>query len=170
MHDSLEYFVREPFHRRWHHDQLTFSIVYAWSENYILPISHDEVVHGKGSLFEKAPGDDWQKLANIRAYLAFMWAHPGKQLLFMGSEFAQTHEWNESQSLEWWLLENTAHHGVQKYVRALNEKYREHPALWEQDTSPAGFNFLISDDRDGDRKSTRLNSSHMSESRMPSSA
>ena len=149
MHDSLEYFVREPFHRRWHHDQLTFSIVYAWSENYILPISHDEVVHGKGSLFEKAPGDDWQKLANIRAYLAFMWAHPGKQLLFMGSEFAQTHEWNESQSLEWWLLENTAHHGVQKYVKALNEKYREHPALWEQDTSPAGFNFLVSDDRDG---------------------
>jgi len=116
MHDSLGYVQHQPVHRSYHHDQLTFSLVYAYSENYVLPISHDEVVHGKGSLLRKMPGDRWQQLANLRAYLAFMWAHPGKQLLFMGSEFGQESEWAESRSLDWWLTENPDHRGVQTLV------------------------------------------------------
>jgi 1,4-alpha-glucan branching enzyme len=149
MHDSLEYLKHEPIHRKYHHDELTFSIVYAWSENFILPISHDEVVHGKGSLASKVHGDKWQQLATVRAYLAFMWSHPGKQLLFMGSELGQLDEWSEDRSLPWHLLEQPQHRGLQKYVRGLNRHYRACAPLWEQDTKPAGFTFLISDDRDG---------------------
>jgi 1,4-alpha-glucan branching enzyme len=149
MHDSLEYLKHEPIHRKYHHDDLTLSIVYAWSENFILPISHDEVVHGKGSLASKVHGDKWQQLATVRAYLAFMWSHPGKQLLFMGSELGQLDEWSEGGSLPWHLLEQPEHRGLQQYVRELNRHYREHAPLWEQDTKPAGFTFLIGDDRDG---------------------
>jgi len=143
MHDSLEYMKHDPIHRRYHHGEMTFSLAYAWSENFILPISHDEVVHGKGSLYERMPGDHWQKLANLRAYLGFMWAHPGKQLLFMGSEFAQPAEWTESKSLDWHLLDYAPHQGVQRCVQELNKVYRETPALWERDNEPAGFDWII---------------------------
>ncbi len=146
MHDSLAYLSHEPVYRQYHHHQITFSMVYAFSENYVLPISHDEVVHGKGSLLRKMPGDRWQQLANLRAYLAFMWAHPGKQLLFMGQEFAQESEWSEGRSLDWWLTENPDHRGVQDLVRDLNRVYAETPALWEQDTEPAGFQWIDAND------------------------
>jgi 1,4-alpha-glucan branching enzyme len=149
MHDSLDYVHQEPVYRQYHHHQMTFSMMYAWSENFVLPISHDEVVHGKGSLLRKMPGDRWQQLANVRAYLAFMWAHPGKQLLFMGSEFAQEAEWAEDRSLDWWLLDNPDHRGVQSLVRDLNRVYRETPALWSQDTSPAGFAWIDANDAAG---------------------
>ena len=149
MHDSLEYVKHEPIHRQFHHNEMSFSLVYAWSENYVLPLSHDEVVHGKGSIYQRMPGDDWQKLANVRAYYGFMWAHPGKQLLFMGSEFGQVGEWSQSHGLEWHLLDNDRHRGVQKSVKAMNDIYRSHPALWQRDTDPAGFQWLISDDAAG---------------------
>ena len=142
MHDSLQYIGREPVHRGYHHNEITFSLAYAWSENFILPISHDEVVHGKGSLLAKMPGDHWQKLANMRAYLAFMWAHPGKKLLFMGQEFGQLSEWSEARSLDWWLLEQPAHLQLQQFVGRLNALYRESPALWQRDEDPAGFEWL----------------------------
>ena len=146
MHDSLEYIKEDPIHRKYHHGKMTFSLIYAWSENFILPISHDEVVHGKGSLYTKMPGDNWQKLANLRAYLAFMWAHPGKQLIFMGTEFGQVNEWSESKSLDWQLLDSLEHVGIQSTVRDLNEIYKRTPAIWELDNEPAGFEWLISDD------------------------
>ncbi|MDP9417975.1 MAG: 1,4-alpha-glucan branching protein GlgB [Actinomycetota bacterium] len=146
MHDTLGYLAREPVYRQYHHHQMTFSLVYAFSENYVLPISHDEVVHGKGSLLRKMPGDRWQQLANLRAYLAFMWAHPGKQLLFMGQEFAQESEWSEARSLDWWLTENPDHGGVQQLVRDLNRVYAESPALWSQDSQPAGFQWIDAND------------------------
>ncbi|MBO8199213.1 1,4-alpha-glucan branching enzyme [Streptomyces smyrnaeus] len=150
MHDSLEYMSKEPVHRRYHHGEMTFSLVYAWSENYILPISHDEVVHGKRSLVAKMPGDWWQQRANHRAYLAFMWAHPGKQLLFMGQEFAQGAEWSEEHGPDWWLLDPSYaaepdHRGVRDLVRALNTEYLATPALWERDTEPAGFAWVLAD-------------------------
>src|SRR5918994_6050089 len=132
MHDSLAYMSKEPVHRSYHHGQLTFSMIYAYSENYVLPISHDEVVYGKGSLLRKMPGDRWQQLANLRAYLAYMWAHPGKQLLFMGSEFAQDAEWSEERSLDWWLLDLPDHRGVALTVKELNAVYKQTPALWSQ--------------------------------------
>lgn len=144
MNDSLHYMQRDPLYRAHHHHEMTFSMVYAYSENYILPLSHDEVVHGKRSLIEKMPGDDWQKFANLRAYYAFMWAHPGKKLLFMGAEIAQRNEWNHDQSLDWHLLEHISHCGVQQTIKELNEVYRNTPALYEQDTSPAGFAWLDS--------------------------
>ncbi len=125
MHDSLGYMQHEPVHRSYHHGEMTFSLVYAWSENYVLPISHDEVVHGKGSLLRKMPGDRWQQLANLRAYLGFMWAHPGKQLLFMGAEMGQESEWAEARELDWWLLDHPEHRGVQSLVRDLNRVYAE---------------------------------------------
>ena len=125
---------------------MTFSLVYAWSENYVLPISHDEVVHGKGSLLRKMPGDRWQQLANLRAYLAFMWAHPGKQLLFMGAEFGQESEWAEARELDWWLLDHPEHRGVQSLVRDLNRVYAETPALWSRDNEPAGFQWIDAND------------------------
>ncbi|MFL5977162.1 MAG: 1,4-alpha-glucan branching protein GlgB [Gaiellaceae bacterium] len=148
MHDTLDYFQREPVHRRFHHHQLTFSLMYAFSENFILPLSHDEVVHGKRSLLSKMPGDRWQQFANLRALYAYMWAHPGKKLLFMGGELAQSDEWNHARSLDWHLLEDAEHAGVQSLVRDLNRIYREEPALWELDFEPAGFRWLEPNDAD----------------------
>ena len=139
MHDTLAFFEHEPIHRRWHHHELTFSLVYAFTENFILPLSHDEVVHGKGSMLSKMPGDRWQQLANLRALYAFMWAHPGKKLLFMGNELAQEQEWSEQRSLDWHLLENPAHSGVQSLVRDLNHAYRDTPALYERDYDHTAF-------------------------------
>jgi 1,4-alpha-glucan branching enzyme len=148
MHDSLGYIQNDPVHRQYHHGQMTFSMVYAYSENYVLPISHDEVVHGKGSLLRKMPGDRWQQLANLRTFLAYMWAHPGKQLLFMGSEFGQESEWAESRELDWWLLDNADHRGVQTLVRDLNRVYRETSALWSLDTEGTGFEWIDANDAD----------------------
>ncbi|MEU1250504.1 1,4-alpha-glucan branching protein GlgB [Micromonospora arida] len=146
MHDTLLYTSKDPIYRQHHHHQLTFSLAYAWSENYVLPISHDEVVHGKGSLAGKMPGDTWQRLANVRALLAYMWAHPGKQLLFMGSEMADDREWSEERGLDWYLLHDPARAGVQRLVGDLNRVYRDTPALWAQDTEPAGFRWIAGDD------------------------
>ena len=148
MNDTLGYFSRDPIHRQHHHHQLTFGLTYAFSERFILPLSHDEVVHGKGSLLGKMPGDDWQKRANVRALLAWMWAHPGKKLLFMGGEFAQAREWNHDRSLDWHLLEQPGHAGVQALVRALNQRYASEAALWEEDTSFAGFQWVQADSAD----------------------
>ncbi len=146
MHDTLEYFQKDPVYRRFHHHQLTFSLMYAFSENFILPLSHDEVVHGKGSLVNKMPGDRWQKLANLRALYAYMWAHPGKKLLFMGGELAQWDEWNYDSSLHWHLLEQADHKGVHDLVRDLNRIYRDEPALWQIDFEPSGFRWLEPND------------------------
>ncbi|MBC2905035.1 1,4-alpha-glucan branching enzyme [Streptomyces cupreus] len=150
MHDSLGYLSHEPIHRKYHHNEMTFSMVYAYSENYVLPISHDEVVHGKRSLVSKMPGDWWQQRADHRAYLGFMWAHPGKQLLFMGQEFAQGAEWSEAHGPDWWLLDpaygaEADHRGVRDLVRDLNIVYRHTPALWQRDTDPAGFQWVVGD-------------------------
>jgi len=142
MHDTLGYFQQDPVYRRFHHHELTFSLMYAFSENFILPLSHDEVVHGKGSLISKMPGDRWQKLANLRCLYAYMWAHPGKKLLFMGQEFAQEQEWSHERSLDWHLLEDPGHAGIQSLVRDLNGVYRASPALWEVDFEGAGFWWL----------------------------
>jgi 1,4-alpha-glucan branching enzyme len=146
MHDTLGYFQYDPIHRRYHHHELTFSLVYAFSENFILPLSHDEVVHGKGSMYSKMPGDRWQKFANLRALYAYMWAHPGKKLLFMGCELAQEAEWSHERSLDWHLLENPGHAGIQSLVRDLNRVYRERPALWEIDEDSRGFWWLEPND------------------------
>jgi 1,4-alpha-glucan branching enzyme len=153
MHDSLEYVQHEPVHRKYHHNEMTFSMVYAYSENYVLPISHDEVVHGKRSLVSKMPGDWWQQRATTRAYLGFMWAHPGKQLLFMGQEFAQGAEWSETHGPDWWLLDpaygaEPDHRGIRDLVRDLNDRYRHTPALWQRDTEPAGFAWITGDAAD----------------------
>jgi 1,4-alpha-glucan branching enzyme len=148
MHDTLAYFQQEPIYRRYHHHELTFSLMYAFSENFVLPLSHDEVVHGKGSLYGKMPGDRWQKLANLRALYAYMWAHPGKKLLFMGSELAQEQEWSHERSLDWHLLESPENAGVQRLVRDLNRLYRDEPALWELDSDPAGFWWIEPNDAD----------------------
>ena len=146
MHDSLDYVHREPIYRRFHHHQLTFSLMYAFSENFVLPISHDEVVYGKGSLLNKMPGDRWQQFANLRAFLAFQWAHPGKQLLFMGSEFGQDAEWNHDDSLQWWLLDHAEHRGVHSVVADLNRIYASHPALWTRDAEGSGFHWIDAND------------------------
>jgi 1,4-alpha-glucan branching enzyme len=149
MHDTLAYFQQDPIYRRYHHHELTFSLMYAFSENFVLPLSHDEVVHGKGSLYTKMAGSDpWQKLANLRALYAYMWAHPGKKLLFMGQEFAQPAEWSEERSLDWHLLEQPEHAGIQSLVRDLNRAYRDEPALWEMDSDPSGFWWLEPNDAD----------------------
>ena len=149
MHDSLGYMEKAPVYRSYHHGQLTFSMMYAYSENYVLPISHDEVVYGKGSLLRKMPGDRWQQLANLRSYLAYMWAHPGKQLLFMGAEFGQDAEWAESRSLDWWHLEDPAHRGILQLVTDLNARYREVDALWSLDVDPSGFHWIDANDASG---------------------
>jgi 1,4-alpha-glucan branching enzyme len=141
MHDTLAYFEREPIHRRFHHDELTFSMVYAYSERYVLPLSHDEVVHGKRSLLGRMPGDRWQQLANLRALFAYMWAHPGKKLLFMGGELAQEREWDHDRELDWFLLDRPDHAGMQSLVRDLNHLYRREAALWHDD-DPAAFGWL----------------------------
>ena len=146
MNDTLAYFSRDPVYRSHHHDQLRFSLMYAFSENFVLPLSHDEVVHGKGSLIRKMPGDDWQKFANLRAYLGFMWGHPGKKLLFMGCEFAQWNEWNEAAQLDWPLLEQAPHAGVQRLVRDLNSVLRHYPALHQRDVQPDGFAWVSHED------------------------
>jgi 1,4-alpha-glucan branching enzyme len=149
MHDTLAYFERDPVHRRFHHDELTFSLVYAWDENFILPLSHDEVVHGKRSLLGRMPGDRWRQLANLRALYGYMWAHPGKQLLFMGGELAQLDEWSErAGSLDWHLLDDPDHAGVRALVRDLNAAYVAEPALWERDHTPEGFAWLEGGARD----------------------
>jgi 1,4-alpha-glucan branching enzyme len=148
MHDTLKYFSYEPVHRRYHHHELTFAMVYAWNENFILPLSHDEVVHGKRSLLEKLPGDRWQQLANLRALYGFMWAHPGKKLLFMGGELAQPREWDATTSVDWHLLEQAEHVGMQSLVRDLNRIYRDEPALWEVDFTPDGFRWIEPNDAD----------------------
>ena len=142
MNDNLTYISRDPIHRKYHHGELTFSFVYAWSEQYVLPISHDEVVHGKGSMFTKMPGDHWQKLANLRLFYAYQWGHPGKQLLFMGQEFGQPSEWSEARGLDWWLLDQAPHRGVADVVKRLNELYRRYPALWRRDSEPGGMQWI----------------------------
>lgn len=149
MHDTLTYLAHDPLYRRYHHNELTFPLVYAWDENYVLPLSHDEVVHGKGSLLGKMPGDGWRKFANLRALLAYMWAHPGKKLLFMGSEFGQGAEWSAERGLDWWQLDHEWHAGTRTLVRDLNAIYRADPALWERDTQPAGFAWIDANDANG---------------------
>ena len=153
MNDTLAYMAHEPIHRRWHHNQMSFGLMYAFSENFVLPISHDEVVHGKGSVLGKMPGDDWQKFANARAFYSFMWGHPGKKLLFMGQEFGQRAEWNFRQSLDWHLLEphtpgHEMHLGLQALIRDLNRLYRDTPALHARDCEAEGFEWIAADDAD----------------------
>ncbi|UGT69735.1 1,4-alpha-glucan branching protein GlgB [Nocardia gipuzkoensis] len=146
MHDTLGFLGRDPVHRSWHHNEVTFSLVYAWSENYVLPISHDEVVHGKGTLWTRMPGDDFARAAGVRALLAYMWAHPGKQLLFMGQDFGQFREWSHDRGLDWQELDNPLHQGISALVRDLNAVYRAHPALWSQDTTPGGYAWIEAND------------------------
>src|SRR4029077_6740832 len=138
--------TKDPVHRRFHPNDMTFGLLYAFTENFILPLSHDEVVHGKGSLIGKMPGDHWQRFANLRAYLAFMWTHPGKKLLFMGGEFGQELEWDHDAQLEWRLLDDPAHRGVQRLVRDLNRLYTAEPALYDRDYDDSGFRWVMSDD------------------------
>jgi 1,4-alpha-glucan branching enzyme len=149
MHDTLDYIGRDPVYRGYHHNQMTFSLMYAFTENFVLPLSHDEVVHGKGSLWERMPGDGWNKAAGLRALLAYMWAHPGKQLLFQGQEFGQEREWSESRSLDWHLLEDPLHSGVKALVGDLNRAYRANPALWTRDFTPDGFSWIDANDASG---------------------
>jgi 1,4-alpha-glucan branching enzyme len=149
MHDTLSYLSHEPVHRQWHHNELTFSMMYAYTENFVLPLSHDEVVHGKGSLLNKIPGDRWQQMATLRAMYAYMWAHPGKQLLFMGQEFAQGGEWAESRSLDWWLLDDPGHRGVSRLIHDLNTIYSATSALWSRDTTEDGFHWIDANDAAG---------------------
>ncbi|WP_285713217.1 1,4-alpha-glucan branching protein GlgB [Erythrobacter oryzae] len=148
MHDTLQYMARDPIHRKYHHAEITFGLVYAFSENFVLPLSHDEVVHGKGTILGKMSGDDWQQFANLRAYYAMMWGYPGKKLLFMGQEFAQRREWSEERSLDWELMDAPAHRGVADLVRDLNRLYRATPALHARDCEGEGFEWLIADDAD----------------------
>jgi 1,4-alpha-glucan branching enzyme len=148
MHDSLHYMEEQPIYRRYHHGMLTFGLVYAFSENFVLPLSHDEVVYGKGSLIRKMPGDTWQKFANLRAYFGFMWTHPGKKLIFMGCEFAQDREWNHDIGLDWFLLDQPQHRGVQSLIRDLNLAYRGNRALHVRDCVPEGFRWVVMDDAD----------------------
>jgi 1,4-alpha-glucan branching enzyme len=148
MHDTLKYFSQDPIHRKYHHNDLTFSLLYAFTENFILPLSHDEVVYGKASLLSKMPGDRWQKAANLRALLSWMWAHPGKQLLFMGGEIAQSEEWAHDRSIDWHLLQFPEHSGVQQLVKELNRIYVAEPALWEKDFDPEGFQWIQGADAD----------------------
>ena len=146
MHDTLAYIEQDPIHRRYHHDELTFSLAYAWSEHYVLPLSHDEVVHGKRSLWGKMPGDPWQKAANLRLLLTHMVGHPGKKMLFMGGEFGQEHEWNHDGELQWDLLEDPLHAGLQRFSQDLFQFYRHNPALWLEE--PSGFEWIDFSDRD----------------------
>jgi 1,4-alpha-glucan branching enzyme len=148
MHDTLTYFSKDPIYRSHHHQQLTFGLLYAFSEHFVLPLSHDEVVHGKGSLLGKMPGDPWQRAANLRALFAWMWAHPGKKLLFMGGEFGQSSEWNHDRSLDWHLLEDPLHRGIQSLMTDVNRRYHDEPALFEADSDPAGFQWIQADSAD----------------------
>jgi 1,4-alpha-glucan branching enzyme len=146
MNDGLRFMANDPMWRGSHQGEITFSFIYAFSESFLLPISHDEVVHGKGSLLGKMPGDHWQQLANVRAFLSFMWGHPGKQLLFMGQEFGQPSEWSEERGLDWWILDQPAHRDLAKLVAHLNTVYRDNPPLWELDNDPAGFSWIDGSD------------------------
>lgn len=146
MSDSLRYLELNPFHRQYHHGEMTFAMVYQYSENFILPISHDEVVHGKGSMITKIPGDDWQQFASLRAFYSYMWSFPGKQLVFMGQEFGQRHEFDESVSLEWFVADLWGHGGLKRLFRDLNKIYKENPALWQLDSDPRGFEWINADD------------------------
>ncbi len=150
MNDTLRYLAESPINRRYHHHELTFSMVYAYSEHYVLPLSHDEVVHGKGALLRKLPGDEWQQFAGLRGLLAYQWAHPGKELLFMGAEFGQGTEWSQERGLDWYVLDYPLHRGVHRLVHDLNALGAQHPALWELDHDPAGFEWIVSDDADHD--------------------
>ena len=146
MNDSLRYLELSPFHRQYHHGEMTFAMVYQYSENFILPISHDEVVHGKGSMINKISGDDWQQFATLRAFYSYMWSFPGKQLVFMGQEFGQRHEFDESVSLEWFVADLWGHGGLKRLFRDLNKIYKENPALWQLDSDPRGFEWINADD------------------------
>jgi 1,4-alpha-glucan branching enzyme len=146
MHDTLDYLHHQPIHRRWHHNEMTFGLMYAFAERFILPLSHDEVVHGKGSLYGKAPGDDWQKLANLRAYFSFMWTHPGKKLLFMGGEIGQIREWSHDREIDWELLQQPGHAGLQRLIGDLNRIYMREPALHREDAESSGFSWVIGND------------------------
>jgi 1,4-alpha-glucan branching enzyme len=148
MHDTLEYIRKEPVHRRWHHDNLTFRSVYAESENFVLPLSHDEVVHGKGALLGKMPGDAWQKRANLRLLYGYQWTLPGKKLLFMGGELGTWREWNHDDELDWGILGDAGHAGLSRWLGDLNAVYRATPALYRRDVTPGGFKWLVGDDRD----------------------
>jgi 1,4-alpha-glucan branching enzyme len=148
MHDMLAYMREDPVHRRWHHGQITFSMLYAFTENFVLPFSHDEVVYGKRSMLEKMPGDDWQKHASLRALYGYLFAHPGKKLMFMGAEFGQRHEWNHDTSLNWAELEHPLHQGLQRWVRDLNAAYRREPSLHEVDFDARGFRWIDCHDAD----------------------
>jgi len=149
MHDTLNYLAHDPVFRHYHHNEITFSLMYAFTENFVLPLSHDEVVHGKGSLLGKMPGDEWNRFAGLRALFAYMWAHPGKQLLFMGSEFGQGAEWSSERGLDWWALGDEHHAGVRQLVRDLNRAYRDNPAMWALDYSPEGFGWIDANDAGG---------------------
>jgi 1,4-alpha-glucan branching enzyme len=149
MHDTLAYLARDPVHRGFHQDQITFSMIYAYSENYVLPLSHDEVVHGKGSLLRKMAGDEWRQFAGLRSLLAYMWAHPGKQLLFMGGEIGQGDEWSADTGIQWHLLDYPSHAGIQRLVTDLNHVYLRQPALWRQDARPEGFSWIDANDTVG---------------------
>jgi 1,4-alpha-glucan branching enzyme len=146
MNDTLRYLAEAPINRRYHHHEITFSLVYAFSEHFVLPLSHDEVVHGKGSMLRKMPGDQWQQAAGLRSLLAYQWSHPGKQLLFMGQEFGQSAEWAEGRSLDWHLLEYHEHSGISRLVTDLNAFYRGEPAMWQLDKEPSGFEWIDSQD------------------------
>jgi 1,4-alpha-glucan branching enzyme len=148
MHDILQYIHEDPIHRRWHHNLVTFTALYMHTENFILPFSHDEVVHGKGPMFDKMPGDAWQKLASLRVLYGFMYGHPGKKLLFMGNEFGQQHEWNHDRSLDWHLLDDPGHASLRRYVQALNWHYHAEPALYQADYDPAGFRWIDCNDNE----------------------
>jgi 1,4-alpha-glucan branching enzyme len=146
MHDTLSYFQQPPIYRKFHHGQLTFSLIYAFNENFVLPLSHDEVVYGKGSLIGKMPGDDWQQFANLRLLFGYLWTHPGKKLLFMGGEFGQRREWTHEGELEWWVAARPEHAGVQRFIRDLNRCYRAERSLHCLDFSPDGFEWIDADD------------------------
>jgi len=148
MHDTLQYMARDPLHRSHHHGEMSFGLHYAFSENFVLPLSHDEVVHGKGSMIQKMPGTEWEKFANLRAYYGFMWGHPGKKLLFMGCEFAQGHEWNHNRGLDWAAAERAPNAGIRRLVRDLNTLYRGTPALHSRDCEEDGFQWIEANDAD----------------------
>jgi 1,4-alpha-glucan branching enzyme len=146
MNDTLRYMSEAPINRSYHHHTVTFSLMYAFSENFMLPLSHDEVVHGKGSLYARMPGDAWQRIAGLRALYAYQWTHPGKKLLFMGDEIGQESEWSEGRSVDWWHLEDPLHAGLLRLIGDLNRLYRESPPLWERDAEPSGFQWIDADD------------------------
>ena len=164
MHDMLDYMSQDPIYRSFHHHRLTFSMMYAFTEKFVLPFSHDEVVHGKGSMIRKMPGDDWQKFANLRLLYGYMYGHPGKKLLFMGSEFGQWREWNHDTSLDWHLLERAPHAGLQRWVRDLNTFYRGAPSMHELDDDPSGFEWIDCNDH------TRASSASCAAAARPTSS